>query len=234
MQEKAVEWVVAQQKERAYWGKRSRDPVGFIHDLHGIFALSQLVQRTILDRDFERALEVGVGGLGVGMLWLFPRVRERVGVDPLELTEGRTGNESMDGFIRQAREGNHYLVAQGESLPFPGDCFDLVICNNVLDHTKNPMDILKEIHRVLRPGGCFAFSVDTYSVLGYTVQRLYRWRNPSAENFLLHPWAFRFYQVSGMLQDQGFVIEHQVAPTTKGRWAGRFRRSCWILKKAAG
>lgn len=51
-------------------------------------------------------------------------------------------------------------IGQGEELNFPDKSFDLVICNNVLDHVQDTRACLSEIHRVLKPGGSFVFGQD--------------------------------------------------------------------------
>ena len=57
----------------------------------------------------------------------------------------------------------HALTLQGNAqrLPFPGECFDRVICSEVLEHVQNPMAAARELARVLRPGGHLAVSVPT-------------------------------------------------------------------------
>ncbi len=42
---------------------------------------------------------------------------------------------------------------------FPTQSFDVVTLWDVLEHTHNPIAILKEIHRILKPGGLLIFSI---------------------------------------------------------------------------
>ncbi len=41
----------------------------------------------------------------------------------------------------------------GKTFPFDDQAFDAVLCNQVLEHVFNPDEFLREIHRVLKPGG---------------------------------------------------------------------------------
>jgi SAM-dependent methyltransferase len=49
------------------------------------------------------------------------------------------------------------VVGTGEQLPFADETFDVVSANMVLEHLADPVPVLKEISRVLQPGGCFVF-----------------------------------------------------------------------------
>lgn len=48
-------------------------------------------------------------------------------------------------------------------LPFKEECFDEVICLNVLEHVANPQSLLQEIARVLKPGGLLRLRTDNAS-----------------------------------------------------------------------
>ena len=54
------------------------------------------------------------------------------------------------------------VSAFGESLPFLDNSFDIVLCDNVVDHAESPETIAAEIVRVLAPGGVLYFTVNVH------------------------------------------------------------------------
>ena len=63
-----------------------------------------------------------------------------------------------DGMIAEAKKGGcpanlTFAVADAMSLPYADDSFDAVIIANALHIVPDPGTVLKEIERVLRPGG---------------------------------------------------------------------------------
>ncbi|MDO8340715.1 MAG: class I SAM-dependent methyltransferase, partial [Candidatus Woesebacteria bacterium] len=48
-----------------------------------------------------------------------------------------------------------FIVSEAEKLPFKSNFFDIVTCFDVVEHVKSPSIMLKEINRVLKPGGIF-------------------------------------------------------------------------------
>jgi SAM-dependent methyltransferase len=55
--------------------------------------------------------------------------------------------------------GNPYLdegkVGSAEKIPYPDASFDVVFSDNVLEHLEKPGEVMKEVRRVLKPGGVF-------------------------------------------------------------------------------
>jgi len=50
------------------------------------------------------------------------------------------------------------IVARGEQIPLASQCFDLVICTQVLEYVPEPAAVVAEMRRVLKPGGCLIMS----------------------------------------------------------------------------
>lgn len=61
---------------------------------------------------------------------------------------------------RDGAAGVEYRREDGEDLTFETRSFDYVFCCNAIDHTPNPLRMLQEIERVLKPGGRLYFQVN--------------------------------------------------------------------------
>jgi SAM-dependent methyltransferase len=98
----------------------------------------------------EPILDVGCGD-GTFAQIAFPTHHGRiVGIDPLPAD------------VREAQERGAYglvMVANGSHLPFPDASFPTVISNCVLEHVEPLDETLREIARVLQPGGRFITGV---------------------------------------------------------------------------
>lgn len=52
-----------------------------------------------------------------------------------------------------------HLVPPGEALPFDRNCFNYIVCLNVLEHVYDSRFVLDELYRVLKPGGVLVIAV---------------------------------------------------------------------------
>ncbi|HKP36064.1 MAG TPA: methyltransferase domain-containing protein [Pyrinomonadaceae bacterium] len=98
-----------------------------------------------------RVLEVGSGAHG---LIFFFGTEVRVGVDPLA--------HSYSSLFPAWQSRATTIAAFGESLPFADASFDIVLCDNVVDHAQSPALIISEILRVLSPSGLLYFTVNVH------------------------------------------------------------------------
>jgi ubiquinone/menaquinone biosynthesis C-methylase UbiE len=119
---------------------------------------------------YRRALELGCG-TGFFLLNL-----KQAGV----LEEGCVTDLSP-GMVEVARRNAEQLgfsiegrVADAESLPYPDDSFDLVVGHAVLHHIPDVELALREVLRVLRPGGRFVFAGEPTRYGDFVARRLSR------------------------------------------------------------
>jgi SAM-dependent methyltransferase len=77
------------------------------------------------------------------------------------------GIDRVHDALRRHSTLKHRLAADVGGLPFRDAAFDLVTANMVVEHVDDPRALLREIARVLTPGGVFLFH--TPNRLGYQV-----------------------------------------------------------------
>jgi SAM-dependent methyltransferase len=100
--------------------------------------------------------------LAAGTCWateLLGRLGVRTVSVDLSLKMMRRGRERLATDSRLVfRNEAGFVVARGQALPFIADSFDAVLCLNALHHLPSYGMALREIHRVLKPGGRAVFS----------------------------------------------------------------------------
>ena len=67
-----------------------------------------------------------------------------------------------------------FMLADGERLPFKSDSFDVVYSNGVLHHTPDTAGAIREVHRVLQPGGVAKVMLYHRQSLNYWVEIVVR------------------------------------------------------------
>ncbi len=55
-------------------------------------------------------------------------------------------------------ENINFAVANAYNLPFQESYFDVVVCNNLWEHVPDPINLAKNISKILRPGGALIIS----------------------------------------------------------------------------
>lgn len=88
-------------------------------------------------------LEIGCGE-GRGVELLAPKVDAYTAVDKID--------EVVDALSSKFKESN-FIQANIPPLPFEDDCFDSIVSFQVIEHIEDDSEYLKEIHRILKPGG---------------------------------------------------------------------------------
>lgn len=126
----------------------------------------------------DRVLEVGSGAHG--LIFGFDDV-VAVGLDPLAVEYNRL-------FPAWQNDANT-IAAIGEELPFDDESFDLVMSDNVVDHAADPIGIIHELARVLKPGGVLYFSVNTHHPVYQAASVLHGLWNAVGIRFEIGPFA---------------------------------------------
>lgn len=105
----------------------------------------------------KKVLDVGTGQ-GSLLLELLDRGADAYGIEP--------GSEYREvARLRLCEAGyrsNRLIAAYAEELPFKSASMDLVFTSQVLEHVREPEVVLKEIYRILKPGGQCYLSCDNY------------------------------------------------------------------------
>jgi ubiquinone/menaquinone biosynthesis C-methylase UbiE len=112
----------------------------------------------------EDVLEIG-GGMGTDLAQYAARGARVTDVD----LSGADLTLAKENFVVRGLKGR-FIQHDAETLVFDDNSFDLVYANGVLPHTINTTRMVREIFRVLRPGGLVIASV-------YAEDSLYYWRN---------------------------------------------------------
>lgn len=67
-----------------------------------------------------------------------------------------------------SRSPSRFALALAEKLPFPDHSFHRVLSREVIEHVMSPTAMVKEIHRVLQPGGLAVVTTENEESLGPT------------------------------------------------------------------
>jgi SAM-dependent methyltransferase len=113
-----------------------------------------------------RVIEVGSGS--TGLIFYFG-TRYGIGVDPLAV--------SYASLYPKWQTNALTVAAVGEKLPFAEASFDVVLCDNVVDHAEAPETIVKELVRILKTNGLLYFTVNVHhSVYAVAAQAHATWK----------------------------------------------------------
>ncbi|MFZ0301087.1 MAG: class I SAM-dependent methyltransferase [Terracidiphilus sp.] len=111
----------------------------------------------------KRVLEIGVGMGADHLEFAKAQPASLTGIDlterAIEFTRSRL---ELYGFVP------NIMVGDAEGLPFADDSFDIVYSFGVLHHTPNTAQAIREVYRVLAPGGVARIMIyHKYSITGY-------------------------------------------------------------------
>jgi len=118
----------------------------------------QKVDMDLLDvREGHSVLDLGCGE-GYLLRKAARRASLTLGVD-LDDSRLRASRNGLTDSCRSGQSSIELAVADGQRLPFADASFDRIICTETLEHVADAQLALRELARVLRPGGRLAISV---------------------------------------------------------------------------
>lgn len=111
--------------------------------------------------------------------------------------------ESLALMARSIRPTVHIVCGDGFRLPFPDETFDVVFHQGLLEHFKNPGDLLDEHLRVLKRGGLLLVDVPQkyhyYTVLKHILILIGKW-------FAGWETEFSLAQLRALLEERGMQV----------------------------
>lgn len=109
-------------------------------------------RRQVIPLAQGRVFELGCGGGLNQALYDGAKVTSFSGIDPhSKLLDGARERAKARGWEHDIREG------RGEDIPFADSSFDTVVCTYTLCSVDDPVRVLEELRRILRPGGVLLF-----------------------------------------------------------------------------
>lgn len=113
--------------------------------------------------------EISVLDVGCGDGYLLQHFRNKTDWD----IRGLEPNSKMAELLVKA--GFHVDCGLLEDIAYPEASFDAVILTHVLEHTDNPLNMLKEIYRILKPDGLLLVEVPNFNAFSRKFMRRYWW-----------------------------------------------------------
>jgi ubiquinone/menaquinone biosynthesis C-methylase UbiE len=150
----------------------------------------------------KRLLEVGCG-MGTDLLQFARGGAVCTGVD---LTPRSVEISSLHFGLYGMRAD--FVLADGEHLPFADESFDVVYSNGVLHHTPDTQRAVREVHRVLKPGGIAR-------VMLYHRNSLYYWMEIILHRGILRGHFLRGRSPEEIMSRYVEYSEHEAKPLVK-------------------
>lgn len=176
-------WIKLYALRFIHYGKHYYCPVCNSHTRHQKtlgFDFPVIVEKNIVGAGVRAALcPVCHSSDRIRLLYLFLRQKTNFFKDPLSLLH--FAPEPSLQLIIEGQKNIQYLTADLyqenvmekidiTSIPYPDHSFDVILCNHVLEHIPDDRKAMKELYRVLKPGGWAILQVPVSNTLETTFE----------------------------------------------------------------
>jgi ubiquinone/menaquinone biosynthesis C-methylase UbiE len=158
----------------------------------------------------KRILDVGCGS-GTIVKRLLKKGKSVIGVD--------IGNELLR-FCQSSYKNAAFCGADAQYLPFSDNCFDTIVCSEVIEHLDNPEKGLKEFERILRPNGELVITTPNTSVRWAFLEAI--WTRIRRKMLETNHKCFTKKRMGFLLDSMGFHISFNAS----------FMFGCLLIAKA--
>ena len=156
------------------------------------------------------------------MLEKFPKTFTKFGIDISEYAISRA-KKRLPGATLQ-------VAGAEEAFPFPENYFDVVTCNDVLEHVEHPRLVLESVRKVLKPNGILYLNTPNFNLLR---KKVFAYADRKEHHISLLPHK----DLYNLLVEVGFtVVDHWTYTSIPVFFFIRFRsnaghESAFICKK---
>lgn len=170
-----------------------------LEDMFRLRSHGAVVEMPIAELHGKRVLEIGPGAGGHSALF----ARHGAQMTSVDITFARARATARKfELLGDLASGCGALQGDAERMPFADASFDIVYSNGVLHHTPDTDRAVREVYRVLKPGGRIA-------IMLYCKDSWHYWIN--------------MFLCVGILQGQAFRSRSWLGPATE--WAGRHQQT---------
>ncbi len=134
------------------------------------------------------------------------------GIKPFRHVYDKYSESSVGIDVAQSPHGTSEadVIYDGKKIPFPDQEFDYVFCTEVMEHVPEPKDFLKEIYRVLKPGGVLIMTIPFMVPLHEEPYDFYRYTKYGLKH-LLEASGYSSHTIKPFSEYFGVIISLSIA-----------------------
>lgn len=187
--------------EREFFYKKARHSINclYCHAVpgtfeSGIFLIKKLINEIGLDANCK-ILNLG-GGAGQ-----CSRVLKFMGLDVYNVDINLNEKEITDKNI-------NFDLNKSEDLPFPDNFFDIIYCQEVIEHLESPWNLFRKANKVLKNGGFFLLTTPNicsiHSKKMFTKNNYFHWFTPDCFSYHINPLPY--WEIKLIAEKTGFKL----------------------------